>query len=61
MCIGKRNYRLYVSYILSLGVLFVLLYIQIAGYFVTTHHEIEPVGLAFNILQRSSSCTQSFS
>lgn len=60
MCIGKRNYRLYIAYILSLGLLFLLLYPQIVNYLIETRSDIDPVGLTFNILLRSFAIIQLF-
>lgn len=55
MCIGKRNYRLYISYILSLGALFVLLYIQTITYIIANAKNVDPAPFFFNALLRKLS------
>lgn len=52
MCIGKRNYRLYISYIISLGLLFILLYIQTISYILETVNSINMAGFIFNAILR---------
>ena len=50
MCIGKRNYRLYLSYIISLGVMFIFMYIQTIDYIIRMKPADSIVPYTFNLV-----------